>query len=75
MELEFFSKCSLTVYVWADKNGGYDDDIHHTPRALKGLMYFARLSVVAPTGENDWYTIRVEEKRRKRLCFQKYSDT
>lgn len=75
VELGFFSKCPLTVCVWADKNGGYDDDIHHTPRALKGLMYFARLSVVVRTGENDWYTIRVEEKRRKRLCFQKYSDT
>ena len=28
MELEFFSKCPLTVCVWADKNGGYDDDTH-----------------------------------------------
>ena len=70
-----FSKCPLTVCVWADKNVGYDDDIHHTAHALKEFMYFARLSVVVRTGENDSYTIRVEEKRSKRLCFKKYSDT
>ena len=72
-ELSFFSKCPLTVCVWADKNVGYDDDIHHTAHALKELMYFARLSVVVRTGENDSYTIGVEEKRSKRLCFKKIS--
>ena len=69
-----FSKCPLTVCVWADKNAGYDDYIHHTAHALKELLYFARLSVVVQTGENDSYTICVGEKRRKRLCFQKYPE-
>ena len=45
-----FSKCPLTVCVWADKNVGYDDDIHHTAHALKELMYFARLSVSRTDG-------------------------